>query len=137
MRQIMQHYGYVSAIKTRARLVGKIAGAQFVPISATEISRYARRGRSGADHPEAGRWLRRVAVELNIPLTELQFIFLVPLATEQIFIAAEMAALARAGKSAQDIALVRAHFDTDLAIVVDALVAKTGETIRLDSLPVP
>ncbi len=137
LRRIMQQYGYVPAIKTRTRLLGKIAGPQFLPMTAAEISRYARRGRSGANHPEAGRWLRRVAAELRLPLDELQFIFLVPQTTEQIFIAAEMAAIQRAGKSPQDIALVRAHFSPDLAIVVDALVTKTGEVVPVDSVRLP
>ena len=137
LRQIMHRYGYVPAIKTRSRLLGKIAGGRFVPLTPAELSQYARRGRSGADHPEAGPWLRRVATELHIPLADVQFIFLVPLATEEIFIAAENAALQRAGQSAADVALVQAHFDANLAVVVDALIDKTGKIIRLDSLSHP
>lgn len=131
LQQIMQRYGYLPAIKTRDRLVGKIVGAQFVPLRPQEISRYARRGRSGAEHPEAETWRRRVAAELNLAVEELQFIFLVPHATEEIFIAAEIEAIQRAGKSAAEIALVHAHFQPDLTIAVDALVTKTGELIPL------
>lgn len=134
LQQVMLKYGYVPAIKTRARLLGKIAGAQFVPLTAAEISRYARRGRSGAGHPQAQTWLRRVAAELRLPLDELQFIFLVPHATEQIFVAAAMAAIQRAGQSPENIALVRAHFQPDLTISIDALITKTGKTVLLDSL---
>lgn len=137
LSRVMAHLGYVPAIKTRTRLLGKILGAQFVPMTAAERARYARRGRAGADHPDAERWLQRVAAELRLPRAELEFIFLVPLATEQIFIAAEMAALQRAGKSPQDIALVRAHFTADLAIVVDVLLSKTGEVVPVDSVRVP
>jgi hypothetical protein len=137
LRQVMQRYGYVPAIKTRSRLLGKIAGGRFVPFTPAELSQYARRGRAGADHPEAEPWLRRVAAELRIVLAELQFIFLVPLATEEIFIAAETAALQRAGRSAADIALVQAHFDANLNVVVDALIDKSGQIIRLDSLALP
>jgi len=133
--QVVQRYGYVPAVKSRTRLLGKIASAQFVPLTAAEISRYAQRGRSGAEHPEAGRWPCRCRAASS-PSRAAVYL-LVPHETEQIFIAAEMAALARAGRSAQDIALVYAHFDADLAIVVDALLTKAGETVPVDSVRRP
>lgn len=137
LAQVIRHYGYVPAVKTRDRLLGKIAGTQFLPLTPAEMSRYARRGRTGAGHPEAGPWRRRIAAELQLPVEELQFIFLVPHATEQLFIAAERAALARAGKAAAEVALIRAHFAADLAIVVDELVARSGAILAVDSVRVP
>ncbi len=136
LMRVIRHYGYVPAIKTSTRLLGKISGEQFLPITPEERAGYARRGRSGAGHPEAERWLRRVAAELQMPVEEMRFIFLVPVQTEQLFIAAELAALAAAGQSREAIALVRAHFDNTLAIVVDELITKTGETIIVDSVRV-
>ena len=135
--EVMARYGYVPAVTSRHRLLGKIVDQKFEPLTASELSKYARRGRSGRDFPEAGRWLERVAREFDLPREELRLIFLVPHASEQRFLAAETAALARAGQSASNIAMVRAHFDTGLAIVVDELVTKAGETIPVDSVRRP
>lgn len=133
---VVRRYGYVPAVKSRSRLLGKIAGEKFLPLAPAELSRYARRGRAGDGHPEAGRWRARVAAELSLSADELQFIFLVPHETEALFVAAERLALERAGKPASQVVLVRAHFDTALAIVVDELITKTGATIVVDSVRV-
>jgi hypothetical protein len=135
--EVIQRYGYVPAVKSRNRLLGKISGEEFLPLAPEELSRYARRGRAGAGHPEAGRWLARVAAELALPAAGLQFIFLVPHHTEALFIEAERRALRRAGKTASQVALVRAHVDAGLAVVVDELVTTAGEIIAVDSVRVP
>ncbi|MDZ7305307.1 MAG: hypothetical protein ONB44_24550 [candidate division KSB1 bacterium] len=137
IRRVMEQYGYVPAVKTRDRLLGKIVGRQFLPLQPEELARYARRGRSGAQFPQASRWLQRVAAELHLPHTELRLIFLVPHATERLFVAAEMQAIATANVPAAEIALVRAYFDSTLAIVVRQLVTKAGTTITMDSLRTP
>jgi hypothetical protein len=137
VRRVIARYGYVPAVKTRHRLLGKIVGGQFLPLRPEELARYARRGRSGAEFPEAQRWLARVAAELQLPAAELRLIFLVPHETEKLFVAAELQAIAAAQVPAAEIALVRAYFDSTLAVVVSRLVTKTGTAIALDSLRTP
>jgi hypothetical protein len=131
---VIRRYGYLPAVKSRTRLLGKIAGEKFLPLAPKELAAYARRGRAGDRHPHAQRWLSRVAAELALPSRDLQFIFLVPHQTEALFIEAERLAIARAGKPANQVALIRAHFDSSLAIVVDELITKTGEPVAIDSV---
>ena len=134
IQRVMAHYGYVPAMKTKARLLGKIVDDTFVPLSPKEIGSFANRGRSGESFPHADEWRTRVAREFDIPVDAVQCIFLVPHRTEQFFIDAQRQAVARAGRREDDIALVRAHFAADLVLVVDALLAKSGETIPVDSV---
>ncbi len=134
--RVIRRYGYVPAVKTRERILGKIVGTKFIALTSQEMSLYARRGRSAAGLPQAGPWCQRIAHELRLPPEDLHFIFLVPHETENLFIGAERAAVARAAKPLEDIAIVRAHFDSSLAVVVDAVITKTGETIAIDSLRV-
>jgi hypothetical protein len=137
LMQVIRRYGYVPAVKSRTMLLGKIVGSQFLPITPEEKARYAQRGRSGAGHPEAARWLQRIADELQIPLADMQFIFLVPSHTEEWFITAEHKALERTAKTAAETALIRAHVAGDFSLVVDELILKTGEIIPIDSLRLP
>jgi hypothetical protein len=132
--EIIRRYGYVPAVKSRDRLLGKISGDEFAPLAPGELAQYSRRGRAGGSHPEAERWLARVAVALSLPRDELQFIFLVPHKSEARFIAAEQLALERSGRTPGEVALVRGHFDEALDIVVDELVTKSGVTIAVDSV---
>jgi hypothetical protein len=134
VRRVIERYGYVPAVKTRHRLLGKIVGGQFLPLHPEEVARFARRGRSGAQFPQAQRWLARVAAELQLPAEELRLIFLVPHETEKLFVAAELQAIAAAKVPAAEIALVHAYFDSTLAVVVSRLVTKAGTTIAPDSL---
>jgi hypothetical protein len=129
--RVMARYGYVPAVKTRTRLLGRISGQSFLPLSVEESARYARRGRSGAQYPQAETWRQRVAAELDIPIAEIQVIFLVPQATESLFVQAQLQALAAAGKSAGETALMRAHFDANLEVIVDELVMRTGEIVAV------
>ena len=99
IRKIISHYGYVPAVKSKKRLLGKIVGGKFQPIAKAELARYARRGRSGLDYPQAEQWLQRVSREFSIPRHELNLIFLVPHRTEQFFVDAQMSAIAQAQKS--------------------------------------
>lgn len=133
--RVMARYGYLPAVKTRTRLLGKISGQRFLPLPAEEMARYARRGRSGAQYPEAEKWRRRVAAELGLPVAEVQVIFLVPQETENLFVQAQRQALAAAGKGGREIALMRAHFDADLAVIVDELVTRAGEVVVMDTTP--
>jgi len=134
IERVMRYFGYLPAIKSRTRLLGKIVGNRFVPLAPGEVARYARRGRAGSDFPRAALWKRRVARELGLPESELTVIFLVPHATERFFIAAEKAALQRTGRAPQEVALVRAHFDAHLALVVDAVLTRSGQSVAVDSV---
>lgn len=132
--RVMAHYGYVLAVASRSRLLGKIVGREFLPLTREELSQYAARGRSAAAYPGAKAWLRRISQELRIPQKELRLLFLVPQHVEQFFIQTERRAIAHAGKALEDVMLVRAHFDADLAVVVDQLHLESGEIVAIDSL---
>jgi hypothetical protein len=60
-------------------------------------------------------------------------IFLVPQATESLFVQVQQRALATAGRSGREVALMRAHFDANLNVVVHELVTRAGEAVVLDS----
>lgn len=128
--EVINRYGYVPAVKTRDRLLGKIVDDRFTPLVAGELRRFARRGRAAHDFPPVVRWRPRIAAQLNLAENELEFLFLVPVASESLFVAAQRAALAAAGAPPESIAFMRGHFDQDLKIVVDELVTRGGEVIR-------
>jgi hypothetical protein len=133
-QRLMTHYGYVPAMKTKTRLLGKIVDDTFTPLTTEEIANFANRGRSGESFAGADEWRSRVARELNLPVEAVHCIFLVPHRTEQFFIAAQKQAIAATGRQAEEVALTRGHFDADLTLVVNAVITKSGETIPVDSL---
>lgn len=134
IRRVMARYGYVPAMKTRTRLLGKIERDNFVPLTEQELHAYAARGRAGDAYPAADKWRDQVAEEFGLPAQEVQCIFLVPKATEAFFIELQMQALNRTGRTRHEVALVRAHFAPDLSIIVDELVTKNGEVVKVDSV---
>ncbi len=131
IESVIERLGYLPAVMTRNRLLGKISGQAFQPVSPAELTRYAARGRSGANYPQAEQWLRRVADELQLSPDELQIVLLVPKEVEARFIAAQQAALNRHNRNGAEIALMRARYDPNLALIVDALVDTNGVKISV------
>lgn len=128
---VMRRYGYVPAVKSRDRLLGKIAGERFVPLSPAELAGFARRGRAAQDYAPVEKWRAKIAAQLGTAPQDLEFLFLVPLATESLFVAAQRQALDAMRQMPENVAYMRGHFDANLQLVIDEITRRNGETLRL------
>lgn len=129
--EVIAHFGFVPAVKTRTHVLGKIAGGAFHPLAPNELERFARRGRAGSAHPQAQAWIRRIAAELHLPADSLRFILLVPRAVEATFLAAQARALRRAGLPAEKVLRMQAHYAPDFEVAITALITTDGRRLTL------
>lgn len=132
--EVMEHYGYIPAVTTRTKLLGKIDDDRFVPLAESDFAGFAARGRAGDAYPDAGRWKDRIAREFSIPEAEVQVVFLVPRNIEAFFIDIEHQALARLARHGSEVSLIRAHFGRDLRVIVDEVVTRSGAVLPVDSV---
>ncbi|KAA3613955.1 MAG: hypothetical protein DWQ05_16920 [Calditrichaeota bacterium] len=126
LSEIIAHHGFLPAIKSPTRVLGKIENNRFKPLTAQELKRFARRGRNGQAFPAARRWLQRIAAEFNIPENELQLILLVPHETEVRFLTAQNHAMQKSGIPNREIASMQGYYDKMFDLEITEIQTRDG-----------
>ena len=115
MEAVAEHYGFVLALMTDDRLLGRIENGNLESINKDFLSHFADRAREGYISAEIRPLVDRISNHLN---KRVQAVYLVPNQVEQEFIRIQMEAIEQQGRSPQEVQLVRARYRRDYSIEV-------------------
>ena len=115
MASVAEHYGFVLALMTDDRLLGRVENGNLEEIDAAFLGRFAKRAREGDISADLRPLVDRLSNHLN---KRVQAVYLVPNEVEQEFIRIQMEAIQQSGRSPRDVQLVRARYRRDYSIEV-------------------
>ncbi|MFQ5676630.1 MAG: hypothetical protein ACE5G1_12085 [bacterium] len=124
MEDVAKKHGFLLVAATQDKVLGKIIDERFSKMSESELSRYSKRGRSAEALQNYWSIRQAISENLNIPISEIQLLFLVPRAVEQRFVDAELDAIEKVGLEIGKVKLVEAYYDTNLDVRVRSIITE-------------
>ena len=115
MKDVKSHYGFVPALITDEKFVGRVKSGEIVSIDDSLLQDYAQRGRDASGDPE----LRKLAEKVSSSFDDSVYpVYMVPNDVEEYFVETQMQAIQEQGLSPEDVDLVRARYRRDYSIEV-------------------
>lgn len=128
---VANRLGFVLVAATDEKLLGKIIGNTFVPLTQSELSRYSTRARSAEAIENYAELCDRIARQFGVSPNEVRLMFLVPLSVERRFISEQRRVLSEMSLAPTQVALMRGFYDSRFNVQITELVTKDGRSIDI------
>jgi hypothetical protein len=131
IKTVADHLGFVLVAATEKKILGRIGGDAFMPISRSELSRFSTRARSAETIGNYVEVRDRIAQRFELSTSEIRLMFLVPLQVEQQFVNAQRRILGELSVPSDQVALMRGFYDSNFNVRLTEVITKDGKTIDI------